>query len=1317
MMITFRSLAVNLVIAAVLTALVLPTGTTSAQANSETCLAVAIHVSENTRSHGLSLTDNSWSYFQIYTLLEEALIADGTPYVEVSDADVAVGQLLTSAGAPKYPIFISLAAECVSDAEVQAIRAYVSSGGFAYFGSSAWMRNLDGSWRSSFPLSAEAGLMNVAQGAAGWIEIGATGHRVRRVSDNRLVDHMIAGVYTVWPMPDAYDDTMKIFDYGSDPSHKAWATALTGATTLAVIEGSNSPFIAINAYSKGWFVYEAELSPLAGWGQANAILYEYPFFRKAIEWAFEAQGLPLIRVSAWPYPSQAAFTLRHDDQADGLPTIILEEQQNNVHGQYFVITNNCNPSAMPSYIDWAERHGAVIASHSMDHIAPDQQSYSEAFSNINGSLNALAQWSGTRPGSWVSPFLGAVLDTSFQAIQDSGVVAAGGEQSVGPFPHYALSMTTEKQHYSFVEMPPTSGMSSDGSTTLSSNDGMWEGADIESAVDLTYNLGGLINIFDHLGSPSNVVYYIDYAKTKPWLWITTYDQIAAWWVARSAVSISSQYSTNGSACTLTTNILGASSLLTSLDVTLPSSSPVTVTVDGQPSSDFRQTGNTLKINSGSASLVVVSWNSSGLPTPTPTLTPTPTPTPTPTSIPTPTSMPTPTPTPTPTLTHTPTPTPTLTPTPTPTSTATFGLNSGDNTWQDTPSALEAIRFQCPGSGTLTKLELLFDDTTPNGSVRLGVYADSSGSPRALLLDAGSVTVANGWVSINNLSLQVTSNTYYWLVFDLSAQNGVRYQTGGPTGSHRWRAYSYGALPNPFGTASGTNTNQYVMRATYSVVAPTPTPTPTPTPIPTPIPTPTPTPTPTSTPTPTPTPIIAVDDFANYRVFQRDISGTLKSVTISGTYSNMNWNRVEARVLRHGNNTAVVDWTTIDSTLGGGTFSGNLTVPQGGWYNVEIRALDGTGSVIGSSRGTNKWGVGMIILCIGQSNMSGNGQAPFTATTSDLAVNYGNAGRWEQLADPYDDDSPLGAVDNDNTTAGGSMIPALANSLLQTFDFPIAFVPSAKGGSNLYAQWAYRNPTNHYDTTTLYGQSITKARSVGGVELIIMHQGEADTNDHRTEAQYEADFATMIGNYREDLYTTIPIFICQLGTIDLEGNTRTDADVVAVRNAQHDLDNSVSIFMSATAMDQPRLDDVHYTCQGLDVIGGRVAQAIKYYLGAAWYYRGPAITSAFFADGNRNTVDIQIGHWGGNDITPVSGITGFSLLSNESPVTVTSAIRMSADRIRLTLASPIPEGATVKLRYLWGSDPDISALVKDNSSLALPLENTTEDIRVTNMPLP
>jgi hypothetical protein len=462
--------------------------------------------------------------------------------------------------------------------------------------------------------------------------------------------------------------------------------------------------------------------------------------------------------------------------------------------------------------------------------------------------------------------------------------------------------------------------------------------------------------------------------------------------------------------------------------------------------------------------------------------------------------------------------------------------------------------------------------------------------------------------------------------------------------------------------------------------------------------------------------IAVSDFANYRVFQRDIGGTSKSVAVSGTYSNMNWNHVEARVLHGSTSTAVVDWTTIDSTPGGGTFAGNLDVPQGGWYNVEVRALDVAGSVIGSSRGTNKWGVGMIILVIGQSNMSGRGQPPYAIATSDLAVNYSNAGRWEHLADPYDDESPVGAVDDDDAKAAGSMIPGVADSLLQSFDFPIAFIPAAKGGSNLWVNgsnygWAYRNPSNHFDTSTLYGQSITKAQSVGGVELIIMHQGEQDLTDGRTESSYEADFSTMIGHYRQDLYSAIPIFICQLGTV----GSGSDGGVTGIRNAQHDVDNGTSIFMGATAMDLPRMDTWHYTTPALTVIGGRLANAIKYRYGESTYHRGPSVNSAFFSDGNRNQVIVTIDHRGGTDIAPASGITGFRVFDNGSAATIQSATRYGPNAIQLTLASAVPAGHTVTLRYLYGMTPVVSGLIKDNSPLALPLENTTADITVAGLP--
>lgn len=135
--------------------------------------------------------------------------------------------------------------------------------------------------------------------------------------------------------------------------------------------------------------------------------------------------------------------------------------------------------------------------------------------------------------------------------------------------------------------------------------------------------------------------------------------------------------------------------------------------------------------------------------------------------------------------------------------------------------LDAMRFQnTAGTGTLNKLAVLFNDTTPLGKVRLGVYADKSGVPGSLLLDAGEATVANGWVSISGLSLAVTKNNYYWLAFNMQSPNGVKYQNGPPAtaGSHYyWMNRPYGALPTQYvATSSSSNSTPYVMQASVAV---------------------------------------------------------------------------------------------------------------------------------------------------------------------------------------------------------------------------------------------------------------------------------------------------------------------------------------------------------------------------------------------------------------------------------------------------------------------------------------------------------------------
>ena len=81
--------------------------------------AVAIHVSELTQvlettpaspptptgagTTGYQWWPTSWHYFVMHESLKEALRSDGTPFVTVSDADIAAGRLLNPDGSPNTP--------------------------------------------------------------------------------------------------------------------------------------------------------------------------------------------------------------------------------------------------------------------------------------------------------------------------------------------------------------------------------------------------------------------------------------------------------------------------------------------------------------------------------------------------------------------------------------------------------------------------------------------------------------------------------------------------------------------------------------------------------------------------------------------------------------------------------------------------------------------------------------------------------------------------------------------------------------------------------------------------------------------------------------------------------------------------------------------------------------------------------------------------------------------------------------------------------------------------------------------------------------
>jgi hypothetical protein len=470
-------------------------------------------------------------------------------------------------------------------------------------------------------------------------------------------------------------------------------------------------------------------------------------------------------------------------------------------------------------------------------------------------------------------------------------------------------------------------------------------------------------------------------------------------------------------------------------------------------------------------------------------------------------------------------------------------------------------------------------------------------------------------------------------------------------------------------------------------------------------------------------IIQLNELGDHQVIQRTIGTSEGTVLVSGVFDHSDVNRIEAQVVDFTTGNTIVPWQEMTVESATSHFSGAITVSQGYWYRLVVRALNKTNTEVAWKSGTNPWGVGINILCIGQSNMCGNG-AIFTYYNldQDMSGLYSNDRKWKKYTDPYDGGGLTTDIDYDSWI-GVSMIPSLLNSLARTFPgVPIGIVPAARGSSPLHGTenlcWLKRDEANHFNSSNLYGNSIAKARVVGGVELIIMHQGETDATNSVSTEQYIADLKTLLAHYREDLYPSIPLFYCQLARsfTPADGEKhRTDETMQAIRAAQLLSDDpNNDLYLAASCIDvsvRETLNDDHYFQDAYDTIGPRIANCIAYYFGKSNYYRGPYIASAVLST-DRKSIDVSITHRGGNDLTPSSGITGLDILnSTGTALSITSAVKIDSATLRINLSAATPSGA-ISLRYLYGKHPVITGAVHDDSSLKLPLEPTASPIAVS-----
>jgi hypothetical protein len=428
-------------------------------------------------------------------------------------------------------------------------------------------------------------------------------------------------------------------------------------------------------------------------------------------------------------------------------------------------------------------------------------------------------------------------------------------------------------------------------------------------------------------------------------------------------------------------------------------------------------------------------------------------------------------------------------------------------------------------------------------------------------------------------------------------------------------------------------------------------------------------------------ITGLTEFAADRIFQR--VGAWKTVVFAGTYGTAP-SFIDIRLLASDGTTVVQDWTAaVLESAGGGTWTASLAVPQGGWYRWQARDQGGPSAV-----STNSFGVGALILCIGQSNMRrmwGTRSSPPAADT--LTRRWAGFGWFaNDLVAQGGEATALHGPD-----FGGNGGVVLANALRAGLGVPVGLLQLAVGATEI-ARWQATGDC------WLNVVAMLTADSGTDFEAVLWHQGESDVSLGTSREVYMASLGNVIAQARSlSGRPGLPFGIGILG----RNTSGSDTGYDLIRLAQRDVINvTPNAFLAGSPMDSALTDNVHWTAASYERVGRRYAQATLCALGlVSAGQAGPRIANARRVRGTA-VVTLDIAHDGGaglreqDNTTDGGGLTGFTVRRNGVPLTISSTAFVGG-AVELTLAAA-PNGGALTLTYQAGSNPNVANPVYDDA---------------------
>lgn len=446
--------------------------------------------------------------------------------------------------------------------------------------------------------------------------------------------------------------------------------------------------------------------------------------------------------------------------------------------------------------------------------------------------------------------------------------------------------------------------------------------------------------------------------------------------------------------------------------------------------------------------------------------------------------------------------------------------------------------------------------------------------------------------------------------------------------------------------------------------------------------------------------VTITSPVDYRVFQRDGSNRA-DITVTGTYT--------------GSPTAIeASWnggvySTIVSSPSGGSFSGTLTNQTAGQGTLTVRFADDS-AVIASK---NYIGVGDIFIVAGQSNAVGqSGQNQVYSHPSLKASLFGNDDKWKELVDPTD--SPVNQVDpiSSDSSVGGSVWPRLATLLLANQDVPVAFIPTAQGGTSI-EMWQ-KTSTRRSGGLNLYESMARRINAVGGrVKAVLLWQGERNASacDNRWATCEVTIYKNLLTTFANNISTDFgtKTVVAQIGNRD--GATSVGLNNVRVAQ-QSAWDDGVNILPGPALYDVDLYtqfvgageDGTHFRSDAdLQIAANRWWAAISSDFYGGNFGRGPKVTQVE-SNAQRNKIAVSFTTGSLPVKPPATSLTGFTVLDNGVQKTISSITQDSSDRLLINLDSSASGTLTLSLKTSssapfapWPTVPT------DNSQYILPAE--------------